>query len=511
VVTGVVRGLESRVERRLRAFDRGRVGQRIWARDHTVWRDDPAEIVDRLDWLTVVRDMRPLVPDLQAFAEGCAADGLADAVLLGMGGSSLAPEVFRSVFGVAPGMLDLHVLDTTHPDQILALERRLDLERTLFVASSKSGTTIETRASLAHFWSASGGDAARFVAITDPGTPLADLGIERGFRRVFENPPGIGGRYSALSLFGLVPAALIGADLDGLLDRAERMMAACGPEVPAAESPAMWLGAVLGEAGLAGRDKLTLVLPEGIEAFGWWIEQLVAESTGNEGRGIVPVEGEGLGRSEVYGDDRLFVGLGEAGFLTDLEEAGHPAVVLPFGEPLDLGGQLFEWELATAVAGHVLRIHPFDQPDVGAAKEATARALAAPAGAAPDPGNLSDLLGSVRGGRDYLAIQAFLPRNGATADRLQRVRVGLRDRLRVATTVGFGPRFLHSTGQLHKGGPGTGAFVQVVEDPNEDLEVPGEGYTFGRLLRAQADGDLQALRDRGRRVVRVGLRELEEA
>ena len=510
-MTDAMRRIESRVDQRLRAFDRDRLGRRIWARDHTVWRDDPAEIVDRLDWLTVAQDMRPLLPELRAFAQGCADDGLTDALLLGMGGSSLAPEVFGSAFGVASGMLDLHVLDTTHPDQILALGRRLDLGRTLFLAASKSGTTIETRSHLAHFWSVSGGDAARFVAITDPGTPLADLGIERGFRRVFENRPGIGGRYSALSLFGLVPAALIGADLAGLLDRAEAMMASCGPDVSAEEAPALWLGAVLGEAALAGRDKLTLVLPDEIGAFGWWIEQLVAESTGKEGRGIVPVEGEGIGPPEVYGEDRLFVGLGEAGFLTELEEAGHPVAVLPFGEPLDLGGQMFEWELATAVAGHVLGIHPFDQPDVGAAKDATARALAGPAGAAPDPGSLADLLGSVQGGRDYVAIHAYLPRDEPTAARLQRVRVGLRDRLRAATTVGFGPRFLHSTGQLHKGGPDTGVFVQVVEGPREDLEVPGQAYTFGRLLRAQADGDLQALRDRGRRVARVGLRELEEA
>lgn len=503
------RVLEDRVRRRLDALQNEDVGRRIWARDHTVWRPDPTEIAGRLGWLSLADDMRPRVPQLSGFAESCAADGLTDAVLLGMGGSSLAPEVFRHTFGAAEGRLDLHVLDTTHPDQILGLERSLDLNRTLFIAASKSGTTVETLSHLSYFWEKVP-DGSRFVAITDPETPLAAVASERGFREAFLNPPDVGGRYSALSLFGLIPAALIGADLDGLLRRAREMAAQCGPEVPVAESPGMWLGAVMGEAAVAGRDKLTLVLPEDVSSFGYWIEQLIAESTGKGGKGILPVEGEALGPPDAYGPDRLFVAVGDAGFLSDLEEHGHPVVVLPFGEPADLGGQMFEWEFAAAVAGRVLEIQPFDQPDVGSAKEATRRALEDPGRTEPDRGDLSALL-EAAGQGDYLAIQAYLPRTAEVAARLQEVRMRLRDRLRIATTVGIGPRFLHSTGQFHKGGPNTGLFVQVVEPPTEDAGIPGQPYTFARLLAAQTDGDLLALRDRGRRVVRVSPAELEGA
>ncbi|MBI4261436.1 MAG: glucose-6-phosphate isomerase [Actinobacteria bacterium] len=502
-----LRDLERAVDARLGRFDRDGVPRRIWGRDHTVWQEDPTEVADRLGWLTVADDMDSRVDELEGFAATASGDGLTDAVLLGMGGSSLAPEVFRESFGVADGALDLHVLDTTHPEQILALERSLDLDRTLFLVASKSGTTLETRSHLDHFWEGVG-EGSRFVAITDPGTPLADLAAERGFRQVFLNPPDIGGRYSALSLFGLVPAALIGADLRGLLASAREVAAECGPAVPPRENPGIWLGTVMGEAAARGMDKLTLVLPERIASFGAWIEQLVAESTGKGGRGVLPVEGETLGPPAVYGEDRLFVGLGDAGYLTELEEDGHPVVVLPFAANTELGGQMFEWELATAVAGAVLGIQPFDQPDVGAAKEATARALERRGGARPDRGDLRELLGSARPG-DYLAIQAYLPRTPGTAAHLHGIRMALRDRLRLATTVGFGPRFLHSTGQLHKGGPPTGMFVQVVEPPAEDLPVPGSPFTFGELLAAQADGDLEALRARGRRAVRVSLTELE--
>jgi glucose-6-phosphate isomerase len=504
-----VRELERQVRARLEVLEQDGVGRRIWAKDHTVWRLDPTEIIDRLGWLTLARDLRPRIPELRAFAERCADDGLTDAVLLGMGGSSLAPEVFRTTFGVSQGALDLRVLDSTHPDQILSLERSLDLGRTLFVVASKSGTTVETLSHLSYFWDRTP-DGSRFVAITDPGTPLADLAADRGFREVFLSPPDIGGRYSALSLFGLVPAALIGADLEGLLDSAEEMGARCGPDAPAADSPGLWLGAALGEAALAGRDKLTLVLPEEVSALGFWIEQLIAESTGKEGKGILPVEGEVLGGPEVYGPDRVFVCLGDAGFLTDLEDHGHPVLVLPHTDRMDLGAQMFEWEFATAVAGAVLGIHPFDQPDVGSAKEATRRALEEAPGERPDRGDLAILLGSARPG-SYLAIQAYLPRAEDVAARLQAARMRLRDRLSIATTMGFGPRFLHSTGQLHKGGPNTGLFVQVLEPPAQDVPIPGQPYTFARLLGAQADGDIRALRDRERRVVRVTLEELEHA
>ena len=505
-------GLDREVALRLASFGRDDTMRRIWRRDHTVWRPDPTEITDRLGWLTVHEVMRKRCPELKEFAARCAADGLTHAVLAGMGGSSLAPEVLRATFGVSPGMLDLVVLDTTHPDQILGVERLLDLGRTLFVISSKSGTTVETLSHLAYFWEKVP-DGSRFVTITDPGTPLETLAHQRGFRATFLNPPDIGGRYSALSLFGLVPGALIGVDLDALLDRAAEAAQACGPDVAAEENPGAWLGALLGEGARGGRDKLTLVLGERIRAFGSWVEQLIAESTGKEGEGIVPIDGEDLGPAHVYGTDRLFVGVGEEKLneaLRPLEEAGHPTAHLPLHDPIDVGGEFFRWEFATAVAGAVLGIQPFDQPNVQEAKDNTKALLAA--GDLPDPGydDLAGLLGEVGPG-DYLAIQAYLPREEATERRLHAVRMRLRDRLGVATTVGFGPRFLHSTGQLHKGGPTSGVFAQVVEPPEHDLPIPGQRFSFAALLAAQSVGDLQSLRSHGRRVARVRLADLEQA
>ena len=499
------------VDQRLDRFEREDVARRIWARDHTVWRPDPREIADRLGWLTVADSMRQHVPDLRSFAETCAADGLRTAVLAGMGGSSLAPEVFRETFGVADVALDLIVLDTTHPDQILAVEERIDLDRTLFVIASKSGGTTETLSHFAYFWDRIP-DGSHFACITDPGTSLQQLAEDHGFRRVFQNQPDIGGRYSALSHFGLVNAALIGVDLEGLLAGALDMSRACGPDIPAAKNPGMALGAAMGEAALSGRDKLTLVLPPAVHALGYWIEQLIAESTGKEGKGILPVEGEDLGPPDAYGEDRLFAatgsGFGEA--LDALVEAGHPEVRISFDDVIGLGGEMFRWEFATAVAGAVIGIQPFDQPDVQSAKDATKRILAAGEIPKADPGSLDQLL-SGGGPGAYLAILAYIPRNGENIRRLHSIRMRLRDRLRIATTVGFGPRFLHSTGQLHKGGPNTGLFVQVVDEPRADLPIPGQPYSFGHLIAAQATGDLQSLRDRDRKVARVSLEELESA
>lgn len=503
--------LQEKVDHRLARFDREDVVARIWKRDHTVWRDDPTEIADRLGWLTVHESMRRRLAELAAFAEGCVADGLTHAVLAGMGGSSLAPEVLRTTFGVARGRLDLAVLDTTQPDHILAVERSLPLERTLFLIASKSGTTTETLSHFAYFWDKVP-DGSRFVAITDPGTPLEALAKDRGFRAAFVNPPDIGGRYSALSYFGLVPGALIGADLEGLLEQASRSAGACGPGSAAADNPGAWLGAVMGEAALAGRDKLTLVLDQGIRSFGSWVEQLLAESTGKEGKGIVPVDAEDLGPPSVYGSDRLFVSVGGDSLretIRPLEAAGHPVVHLALDQPLELGGQFFMWEFATAVAGAVLGINPFDQPNVQEAKDATKRLLAS--GSIPDPGygDLSEILATVKPG-DYLSIQAYLSRNEDVERRLQSARLRLRDRLRVATTVGFGPRYLHSTGQLHKGGPNSGVFIQLFEPPKQDLAIPGQSYSFGKLLAAQAAGDLESLRAHDRRVARVRLADLAE-
>jgi glucose-6-phosphate isomerase len=507
-LTQRVSGMPDSVAERLAALDRDRVVERIWGEDHTVWKDDPTEIADRLGWLTVTGSMAERAADLEAFAHDVAADGFEKAVLLGMGGSSLAPEVLASTFGSADGALELIVLDTTHPDTVRRVTDELDPDRTLFVVASKSGTTVETRSHLEHVW-ALAPDGRRFVAITDPGTPLVDLARERSFRRVFENPPDIGGRYSALSYFGLVPGALIGAPIHELLDRAEEMRRASWLTVPAADNPSVVLGAAIGELARAGRDKLTLVLPEAFAGLGDWIEQLVAESTGKEGLGIVPIVGEPLGEPDRYGDDRAFVTMGEHPGIDALVAAGHPVVRLAEGEADRLGAEFFRWELATAVAGHVLGINPFDQPNVQEAKDATTAILEG--GELEDPGldALGPLLKEVGAG-DYVAILAYLDRTPETEETLQRARVSIRDRLRVATTVGFGPRYLHSTGQLHKGGPNTGVFIQVVDARSTDVPIPGRPYPFGTLIDAQALGDLRSLRARGRRVARVTLDALVE-
>jgi transaldolase / glucose-6-phosphate isomerase len=488
--------LSRSVDARLRQLEDQQVLGRIWARDHTVWGKEPTEIADRLGWLTLPHSSRSLVPDLRAFAGEVVAAGFSHAVLLGMGGSSLAPEVFRQTLGVVEGMLDLRVLDTTHPDAVVALEREVPLDRTLFVVSSKSGTTVETRSHLAYFHELVG-EGSRFVAVTDPGTPLEALALDLGFRRVFSAPPDVGGRYSALTVFGLVPAALMGADLEELLVSAAEASAASGGGVAAGGNPAAVVGSVAGEAARSGRDKLTLAMPSPVASLGAWIEQLVAESTGKQGTGIVPVDGEPPGRS---GRDRLGLLLHGAG-------GGEPWVRLPAGRPEELGAAVFTLELATAVAGHVLGINPFDQPDVQSAKDRTSEALRTGHVDTLQLGVLDELLGSVRPG-DYVAIQAFVAPGETMWRNLQSARTRVGERLGVATTLGYGPRYLHSTGQLHKGGPGTAVFVQVVEEHAEDRPIPGERFTFGQLMAAQAAGDLAALRERGRRAARVPLEDL---
>jgi transaldolase/glucose-6-phosphate isomerase len=490
--------LSRAVDERLGRLAQDEVIPRLWRGDHTVWRDDPREISDRLGWLEAPHRSRALVPELKAFAGEVAAEGLTHAVLLGMGGSSLAPEVLKRTLGVAPGRLDLVVLDTTHPDAIAAVERVVPLDRTLFVVSSKSGTTIETRSQMAYFLDTVG-RPDRFVAVTDPGTPLESDALAAGFRRVFPAPSDVGGRYSALTVFGLLPAALIGADLDVLLASAGRAAAACGPAVAVDANPGAVVGAIAGEAARGGRDKLTLHL-DGATPIGAWIEQLVAESTGKEGTGIVPVDAEPPAAMHAHGTDRMFLSLGG-------QPKGEPWARLPLGEPAELGAAFFLLEFATAVAGHVLGIHPFDQPDVQRAKDRTAEALDRGELPAEPPGDLDEAMAEVRPG-DYVAIQAFLAPSEATWDRLQAARGRIRDRLGVAATLGYGPRYLHSTGQLHKGGPDTGVFLQVTDEPAEDRPIPGRPFTFGRLIFAQAAGDLAALRERGRRVSRVTTEDL---
>ncbi len=505
--------VDAAVARRLGAIEVAQLPKRIWARDPTVWKDDPdtPEIRDRLGWLTMGKAMAQQVKALNSFAGEVRAE-FDRVVLCGMGGSSLAPEVLWRTFGAAPGHPSLHVLDSTDPRAVRQAEQEGNLAKTLFIISSKSGTTQESDSFFRYFWERTGERGSQFIAITDPGTPLEKLAGERRFRRTFLNPPDIGGRYSALSFFGLVPAALIGVDVETLLHRAHRMAEACAPCVPSLENPAAWLGAILGEGALAGRDKATFVLSPGIASFGLWVEQLVAESTGKEDKGILPVVDEPLGPPEMYGTDRVFVsvalaGEGDSGIdsrLAALENAGHPVVHLRLDDRYDLGQEFFRWEFATAVAGAVLRINPFDQPNVAESKANTRAVLAKES--APSPAasalELERFLAGIKRG-DYLAIMAYLPPTPENDRRLGAIRLRLRDRLKVATTLGYGPRFLHSTGQLHKGGPPVGHFIQITERPKEDLPIPGEPFSFGRLEAAQAEGDLLALRARDRPAIRI--------
>ena len=496
---------------------------RLWRRDHTVWKPGPQEITNRLGWLTVADTMDERVPALAAFAEGVKNAGLRHVVLLGMGGSSLGPEVLRQAFGSAGGYPGLIVLDSTVPAWVRAVTKAIDPAATLFLVSSKSGGTVEPNALYRHFRDlveqAVGKEKAgqSFVAITDPGTSLERLAQQDGFRRVFLNPPDIGGRYSVLSYFGLVPAALMGIDLTTLLDRADRMREGCASFVDAHDNPGAWLGAAMGTLALKGRDKLTLVTSPSIGGFGLWAEQLIAESTGKEGRGIVPIAGEPLVASESYGDDRLFVYLRVEGddnaeidaAISGIESSGQSVVRLALRDRYDLGAEFYRWEFATAVSGATLGIHPFDQPNVQAAKDMTESILEQYRRSGQLPhveatASLEGLLSEARPG-DYLGIMAYVRQTPETDGALADLRRKVAERYRIATTLGYGPRFLHSTGQLHKGGPDTGLFLQVTASHGQDLPIPGEPYTFSVLADAQALGDLRALQSQGRRVARTHL------
>src|SRR5438128_413115 len=520
--------LDGAVSTRLEQLEQTAVVRRIAEKDAGLWKSNgsaQSEIRERLGWLQVADRMEERVPELEALRKELVGEGFTDVVLMGMGGSSLAPEVFRQTFGAKRGALEVHVLDTTDPAAISALEKAIDLGKTVFIVASKSGTTLETLSHYRYFWQQAGQKGGQFIAITDPGTSLADEASRRGFRRTFLNPPDIGGRYSALSYFGLVPAALGRVDVSGLLDRAATMVQACSPSVQARENPGAWLGAVFAEAAKVGRDKITIVAPPAIQSFGVWAEQLIAESTGKEGKGLVPVADEALGAPELYGNDRLFVRLAlpgddEPSALAALAKAGHPVVTLTLGDPLAIGAEFFRWEYAIAVAGAILGINVFDQPNVQEAKDLTRKVLSE--GNPPTVGEgirwagqqsatldaaVQSLLGQVRPG-DYLALLAYIAPDEEHDRALNSIRLAIRDKHRVATTVGYGPRYLHSTGQLHKGGPNTGVFLQIVGDDAKDLEIPGERFSFGVLKQAQALGDFQALRNHGRRVLRVQLRDV---
>ena len=517
------------VRGRLESWDEGDFARRLWAKDPTLWfAEQRPELTDRLGWLTLHETMRDKLPKLRALADEAKEEGFRHAVLLGMGGSSLAPEVYQRTFGNSPGYPELLVLDSTHPDAVRAVGDRIDPAQTIFVVSSKSGGTLETMSGFRYFWSLvvdrTETPGNHFVAVTDPGSSLEALATERGFRAVFHAPSDVGGRYSALTDFGLVPAALIGLDPATLLDRAAVFAESAGPFVSALQNPALQLGAAMGELALAGRDKVTYVVSPALEAFPDWVEQLVAESTGKDGEGIVPVAGEALVDPAVYGTDRFFVYLalsgeedeGQAAALQQLEDRGHPVARITLRDRYDLAAEMFRAEMATAAAGAVLGIHPFDQPDVQLAKTLAQNAMEGsgdqsepPAEVGTDdPAALAESAVSwlsTIGPGDYLAIQAYLPMDAAVDPVLQSVRSALQHRFHIATTVGYGPRFLHSTGQLHKGGPASGVFLQIVDQPDLDLDVPETDYSFGRLIAAQSVGDYRALRQRHRRVLRVNL------
>jgi transaldolase / glucose-6-phosphate isomerase len=514
--------LQPPVDEAVAKLDRENVPRRVWARDPGLWVPG-TEPEKWMGWLSVAEKMLERVDRLEHLANETAA--CSDAVVLGMGGSSLCPDVLRATFGRIEGHPRLHVLDSTDPATILAVREAIDLRRTLFIAASKSGGTTETLSHLSYFWEevkASGTHKPeeQFAVITDPGSPLETLAADRDYRWVFPNPTDIGGRYSALSYFGLVPGAVMGLDVRELLERAQEMAHACDAAVPAAKNPGVWLGGVMGTLGNLGRNKVTLLMSPRVSTFGYWLEQLLAESTGKNGRGLVPVEGEPLGRPDAYGADRLFVhvrvnGEAEDPAIRALAEAGHPLVTLTLRDELDLGGEFLRWELATAFAGSILGIDPFDQPNVQESKDNTKRVLAefassrrlpeAPAVPPRDAGHaVGELLARARDG-SYFAIMAFTTRTEASDDAVRRVRARVRDASRLATTAGYGPRFLHSTGQLHKGGPPVGLFLQIVQEDQADVPVPGEPYGFSALKRAQALGDLQSLEKRNYPVVRIDL------
>ncbi|RPH36047.1 MAG: transaldolase [Chloroflexi bacterium] len=526
--------LADAVASRLEQWTADRVAERLWDRDGTLWAASghpPAEVAAWLGWLDLPDRMSARIDEIRNLAAAVGGDGYRRAAVLGMGGSSLAPELCSRLFD---GMTDLRVCDSTHPDAVRGFRSWATAARTIQFVSSKSGTTTETLAF--HAAMADAVPALDFVAITDPDTPLADLARAQEFRAIVEGEPAVGGRYSALSVFGLVPAAVRGVDVEAVLTEARAMSDAC--RAPAQENSALVLAATLGEAALAGRDKLTILTTPRLASLGDWIEQLVAESVGKSGRGVVPIVGEPRGRVDAYGADRCFViislasepddGLTELG--AGLRSAGHPVEEFRLDRPEAVGGEFIRWEIATAALGIVLGLHPFDQPDVAAAKSATETlleefrrdgVLRLPMPLVSEPGlsafgdteRIGDTPPSVAsairalleqiGDGDYFAVLAFIPPDRATWAALDRLRASVRDALGAATTVGIGPRYLHSTGQLHKGGPDNGVYLMLTADPERDLPIPGRAETFGTLIAAQAAGDLAALQQRSRRILRL--------
>jgi transaldolase/glucose-6-phosphate isomerase len=495
---------------------------RLWAKDPSLWTNSGEE--KWLGWLDVVDEQVDAAAELQAFASEVKARGFESVLLLGMGGSSLCPEVLKMTFGKKAGYPELHVLDSTDPAQVKAFEDKVDLAKTLFIVSSKSGSTLEPNIFKQYFFDKVK-DPSQFVAITDPGSNLEKAAQADGFWKIFPGVASIGGRYSALSNFGMVPAAAMGLDVARLLHEAQIMVGQCHAE--AGRNAGVALGLMLGAACNAGRDKLTIVASPSIFDVGAWLEQLIAESTGKLGKGIIPVDREPLGPPHIYGKDRVFVYLRLEGGeershevgIAALESAGFPVIKITLPDAYHVAGEFFRWEIATAVAGSVIGINPFDQPDVEASKIETRKLTSEfeRTGALPaeteevlrigDPALLEQLralLGSLQPG-DYFAVLGYVPMNDSSEVALQSIRSMVRDSKKVATCMGFGPRFLHSTGQAYKGGPTSGVFLQITCDDSADLAVPGSSYTFGVVKAAQARGDLEVLKSRGRRTLLVHL------
>jgi len=525
---------------------------KLWERDAAVWTG--GDEAHWLGWLTIAQESLDQLPELQALAQDVAASGIKHVVLLGMGGSSMAPEVIRDTYGSQQGFPSLEVLDSTDPAQVSTVEQAVDLAQTLFVVASKSGSTLEPNILKAYFFKRMvetvGADqaASHFIAITDPESSLEVVASNEGFRQIFPGQPDIGGRFSALSNFGMVPAALIGVDCQRFLESSLEMVAACAAGQAVEENPGAVLGCIMGVAASVGRDKLTLIAAPQLASIGAWLEQLIAESTGKQGKGVIPVDGESLGAPEVYGNDRMFVYMSLDGAvdpqqeraIAELEAAGQPVIRISLADVYELGQELFRWEMATAVAGAVLAVNPFDQPDVEASKIETRKITEAYEAGEPlqeetllagdgvlalytDARNADELSAACGdevnvsaiikahlariGPGDYFALLAYLERNATNTGRLQQMRIAVRDAHKVATCLGFGPRFLHSTGQAYKGGPNSGVFLQLTAGPLKDLPVPGHNYSFGLVEAAQARGDFAVLAERGRRVLRVDLGE----
>jgi transaldolase/glucose-6-phosphate isomerase len=552
--TSLPESLAASVKTNIGDWKTGGKMQRLWQRDATLWTGD--DEANWLGWLDIIEDQIAHPIQLRGLAKEVWSAGYKDILLLGMGGSSLCPEVLRMTFGKTAGYPDLHVLDSTDPAQVKAFEKKIDIARTLFIVSSKSGSTLEPNIFKQYFFEltkqAVGADKAgsHFIAITDPGSKMQQVAEGDHFRLVFFGRPSIGGRYSALSNFGMVPAAAMGVDTKKFLDRTQEMVQACGPAAAIEENPGAMLGIILGTAARSGRDKVTIVTSPDISDLGAWLEQLLAESTGKVGKGIIPVDREELAAPEVYGNDRVFayvhtehgIDVKQDAKLTALEKAGHAVLRISMADIYDLGAEFFRWEIATAVAGSIIGINAFNQPDVEASKIATRDLTSAyeKTGSLPaetpivedggiklftDEKNAADLakaagahkslagylkahLGRIKTG-DYFALLGFIQMNAEHEKTLQTIRHAVRDKKHVATCLGFGPRFLHSTGQAYKGGPNSGVFLQVTCDNALDLPVPQQKYTFGVVKAAQARGDFQVLADRGRRALRVHLHDVE--